>query len=420
MSKRADVQIQPNCEDDFEPALLSVETALERITAMVEPLAEIERTPLREALGRVLAEDLRSPVDVPNHTNAAMDGYAVRAADLSRPTLTVIGTAWAGRAFDSALEPGQCVRIMTGAVMPNHSDTVIMQEQVERDGDTVRVAAGQKPGQHVRHAGEDFTAGSVALSGGQRLFPAEIGMVASLGIGELGVLRKPRVAFFSNGDELRPISEPLALGEVYDSNRYTLHGMLTRAGAELIDLGVVPDDRVRLQATFEHAAAVADFVITSAGASVGDADYVYEILNQIGEVGFWKIAMKPGRPLAVGKIGPALFFGLPGNPVSVMVTFYQFVLPALRKLAGEQTISSFRCSARVTHRLKKKLGRAEFQRGFLSLDDHGELTVKNTGEQGSGILSSMNRANCFVILPADSDGADIGDVVTVEPFAGLI
>jgi molybdopterin molybdotransferase len=420
MSKRADVQIQPNCEDGFEPTLLSVELAIEQIAALVEPLSDIETVPLRNALGRVLAEDLRSPVDVPNHTNAAMDGYAICSTDLSRPNLTVIGTAWAGRAFDGTLEPGQCARIMTGAVMPNGSDTVIMQEQVERNDDTIRIAPGQSPGQHVRQAGEDLASGSIALLSGQRLFPAELGITASLGISELRVLRKPRVAFFSNGDELRSIREPLSLGEVYDSNRYTLHGMLTRAGAELIDFGVVPDDRALLQNTFESAAAISDLVITSAGASVGDADYVHEILNQIGEVGFWKIAMKPGRPLSVGKIGSTLFFGLPGNPVSVMVTFYQFVLPALRKLAGEQTISSFRCSARVTSQLKKKPGRTEFQRGYLTLSDDGELTVKHTGEQGSGILSSMSRANCFVILPADSYGADIGDTVTVEPFAGLI
>jgi molybdopterin molybdotransferase len=420
MLKRADAQAQSSCEDDFEPALLSVEVALERIAELVEPLSDIEKVPVREALGRILAEDLISPVDVPNHTNAAMDGYAICATDLSRPKLTVVGTAWAGRAFEGALEPGQCVRIMTGSVMPDGSDTVIMQERVERDGDTIRIVPGEKPGQHVRQAGEDLSAGSIALLGGQRLFPAELGITASLGIGQLFVLRKPRVAFFSNGDELRSISEPLALGEVYDSNRYTLHGMLTRAGVELIDLGVVPDDRARLQDTFEHAATMADLVITSAGASVGDADYVHEILNRIGEVGFWKIAMKPGRPLSVGKIGGTLFFGLPGNPVSVMVTFYQFVLPALRKLSGEQAISSFRCSAQVTNRLTKKPGRTEFQRGHLSLNDRGELIVKHSGEQGSGILSSMSRANCFVILPADSDGANIGDTVTVEPFAGLI
>jgi len=420
MTKNVDVQTQPSCEDDLQSNLISVKSALEKILGMITPISRTESVPLRDALGRVLADNLQSPIDVPNHTNAAMDGYAVRSIDLEAQGLEVIGTAWAGRAFEEPLEPGQCVRIMTGAVMPTNSDTVIMQEHVERNGDTVYLASGQKPGQHVRQAGEDLTAGSVALFGKQRLFPAQLGVTASLGIGQLTVLQKPRVAFFSNGDELRPINEPLAIGEVYDSNRYTLHGMLTRVGADIVDLGVVPDNPKQLQETFERAASNADLVITSAGASVGDADYVHHILKKIGEVGFWKIAMKPGRPLSVGKIGSSIFFGLPGNPVSVMVTFYQFVLPALRKLSGEANIFSFRCSARVTNALKKRPGRTEFQRGILTLDDDGMLVVENTGEQGSGILTSMNDANCFVILPADSAGVDVGDTVTVEPFSGLI
>ena len=420
MTKNVDVQTQPSCEDDLQSNLISVKNALEKILGMITPISKTESVPLRDALGRVLADNLQSPIDVPNHTNAAMDGYAIRSTDLEAQGLAVIGTAWAGRTFEGLLEPGQCVRIMTGAVMPTNSDTVIMQEHVERHGDTVYLASGQKPGQHVRQAGEDLTAGSVALFGKQRLFPAQLGVTASLGIGQLTVLQKPRVAFFSNGDELRPINEPLAIGEVYDSNRYTLHGMLTRVGADILDLGVVPDNPEQLQATFERASSNADLVITSAGASVGDADYVHHILKKIGEVGFWKIAMKPGRPLSVGKIGSSIFFGLPGNPVSVMVTFYQFVLPALRKLSGERNISSFRCSARATNRLKKRPGRTEFQRGILTLDDDGMLVVENTGEQGSGILTSMNDANCFVILPADSAGVNIGDTVTVEPFSGLI
>ena len=420
MTKNVDVQDQPSCEDDLQSNLISVKSALEKILGMITPISKTESVPLRDALGRVLADNLQSPIDVPNHTNAAMDGYAIRSTDLEAQGLAVIGTAWAGRAFEGLLEPGQCVRIMTGAVMPTNSDTVIMQEHVERHGDTVYLASGQKPGQHVRQAGEDLTAGSVALFGKQRLFPAQLGVTASLGIGQLTVLQKPRVAFFSNGDELRPINEPLAIGEVYDSNRYTLHGMLTRVGADILDLGVVPDNPEQLQATFERASSNADLVITSAGASVGDADYVHHILKKIGEVGFWKIAMKPGRPLSVGKIGSSIFFGLPGNPVSVMVTFYQFVLPALRKLSGERNISSFRCSARAINRLKKRPGRTEFQRGILTLDDDGMLVVENTGEQGSGILTSMNDANCFVILPADSAGVNIGDTVTVEPFSGLI
>jgi len=420
MSSQTEVQNQPSCDDFYDPALLSVKVACDRIASMVAPLTDIEQVSVRGALGRILAADVQSPVDVPNHNNSAMDGYAVRARDLKNAELVVIGTAWAGRAFNGDVAKGQCVRIMTGAVMPEGSDTVIMQEQVERNGDTIRVANGQKLGQHIRRSGEDIAAGAIALTGGCRLSPVELGLAASLGIGELRVVRRPRVAFFSNGDELRSIGEPLALGEIYDSNRYTLHGMLTRVGTDITDLGVVPDDRDQLRETFVRAASIADVVITSAGASVGDADYIHEILDEIGQVDFWKIAMKPGRPLSVGKIADALFFGLPGNPVSVMVTFYQFVLPALRRLAGEKSVVSLLLPARTTKRLKKKPGRTEFQRGVLSNCEDGELTVTSTGDQGSGILSSMSRANCFIVLPADSHGAEIGDIVTVEPFAGLV
>ena len=309
---------------------------------------------------------------------------------------------------------------MTGAVIPDRCDTVVMQEQAERIDDRIRLAPGQKPGQHVRLAGEDLAAGEIALVHGRCLLPSDLGMVASLGIGELAVLRKPRIAFFSNGDELRSIGETLALGDVYDSNRYTLHGMLTRLGVEFIDLGVIPDDRDRIRETFHRAAAIADVVITSAGASVGDADYVKEVLDEIGEVKFWKLAMKPGRPLSFGKIDHAHFFGLPGNPVSVMVTFYQFVLPALRQLMGEENWAPLRLPARTLNRLKKRPGRTEYQRGYLVQDAGGDLTVHSTGDQGSGILSSMSQANCFIVLDIDSDGAQVGDMVTVEPFAGLV
>tara|TARA_B100000686_G_scaffold355367_1_gene473604 strand:- start:3337 stop:4599 length:1263 start_codon:yes stop_codon:yes gene_type:complete len=420
MISEFDIQPQPSCEDEIQTGLLSVEAALEKILLMITPIAEAELVPVQESLGRVLAEDLYSPIDVPNHTNAAMDGYAVHSSDLEKQKLCIIGTAWAGRPFNEPLKRGECVRIMTGAVMPQNSDTVVMQEHVERKDDIIYLASGQQPRQHVRQAGEDLNIGSLALSARQRLFPAELGVIASLGIAEVPVIKKPRVAFFSNGDELRSINETLAIGEVYDSNRYTLNAMLTRAGASILDLGVVPDNPKRLEETFQQAAANADLVITSAGASVGDADYVLDILKKIGEVGFWKIAMKPGRPLSVGEIGSSTFFGLPGNPVSVMVTFYQFVLPALRKLSGEKNIAKFRCSARLTRNLKKRRGRTEFQRGILKLGDDGTLIVENTGEQGSGILTSMNQANCFVILPAECEGANVGDIVIVEPFSGLI
>ena len=420
VNKQTEVIVQPSCEDEYDPALLPVDVALARIAEAITPISDIEWVPIRGALSRILAEDVISPVDVPNHTNSAMDGYALAASDLLAADLKVIGTAWAGSAYAGPVGSGECVRIMTGAVIPDRCDTVVMQEQAERIDDRIRLAAGQKPGQHVRRAGEDLAAGEIALVRGRCLLPSDLGMVASLGIGELAVLRKPRIAFFSNGDELRSIGESLALGDVYDSNRYTLHGMLTRLGVEFIDLGVIPDDRDRIRETFLRAAAIADVVITSAGASVGDADYVKEVLDEIGEVNFWKLAMKPGRPLSFGKIDHAHFFGLPGNPVSVMVTFYQFVLPALRQLMGEENWIPLRFPARTLNRLKKRPGRTEFQRGYLVQDDSGDLTVHSTGDQGSGILSSMSQANCFIVLDIDSDGAQIGEMVTVEPFAGLV
>ncbi len=414
------VSRQPSCDDEYDPALLSVDTALARIAQAVTPISDVEVVALREALDRVLGVDIQSPMAVPNHTNSAMDGYALRFADLNGSPLRVVGTAWAGKAFVGVVNTGECVRIMTGAVMPEGADTVVMQEHVEQQDDGIRVADGQKEGQHVRYAGEDLAEGATALFSGRRLLAADIGMVASLGVGELPVLRRPRVAFFSNGDELRSIGQPLELGDVYDSNRYTLYGMLSRAGTTFNDLGVVRDDRNEIKQMFLRAADIADVVITSAGASVGDADYVKEVLDEIGQVNFWKIAMKPGRPLSFGKIGDSLFFGLPGNPVSVMVTFYQFVLPALRRLSGETAWHPLRLQARALDRLKKRPGRTEYQRGMLSQDETGALVVSTTGEQGSGILSSMSQANCFVILPADSAGVQSGDVVEVEPFSGLV
>ena len=353
----------PSCDDEYDPSLIPVERALEKIAAAVDPIAHTEVVALREGLDRVLGADIRSPENVPNHTNSAMDGYAVRVADLENETLKVIGTSWAGKAFDGTISANQAVRIMTGAVIPEGADSIVIQEHVEREGDLIRVAPGQRQGQHVRKAGEDLAAGDVALTAGRRLLASDLGLIASLGIGEVPVTRRPRVAFFSNGDELRSIGQPLAVGDVYDSNRYTLHGMLTRSGMAFNDLGVVPDDRDRIKDTFLRAADIADVVITSAGASVGDADFVKDVLDEIGDVNFWKIAMKPGRPLSFGKVGNSLFFGLPGNPVSVMVTFYQFVLPALRRLSGELAWAPLRLMARTQDRLKKMPGRTEFQRG---------------------------------------------------------
>jgi molybdopterin molybdotransferase len=322
--------------------------------------------------------------------------------------------------FQGAVTAGACVRIMTGAVMPERCDTIVMQEHAKAAGDSVTVGGGHRQFQHLRHAGEDLKTGQVALKRGELLRPAEIGLIASLGIGEIAVYRKLRVAFFSTGDELRSIGTPLGAGQIYDSNRYTIHGMLTRLGCEVIDMGVIRDDPKLLEQAFNEAVRCADVVITSGGVSVGEADFVKELLDRLGEVVFWKIAMKPGRPLAYGRIGGAHFFGLPGNPVSVMVTFYQFVRDALLKLSGRDPLlplPTFKVPC--TSALKKAPGRTEFQRGVLTQDASGAWSVRVTGEQGSGILRSMTEANCFIILPTDQGNVTAGTLVEVQVMEGV-
>ena len=412
------------CADGHEGPALKLADALARILAEVQPVDGHEMLPVRSALGRVLSADVVSRIDVPSHTNSAMDGYALMGADLpagSESRFDVIGTSAAGRPFSGEVGTGQCVRIMTGAPMPPGADTVVMQENVTRDADTATIGAGEKPGQHVRQAGEDIAAGSVALRAGTLLMPAEIGILGSLGVSEVSVRRRPRIAFFSTGDELRSVGEPLGEGYIYDSNRYTIFGMLTRLGVEALDMGVIRDDREAVEHAFAKAAAAADAIVTSGGVSVGDADYVAETLERTGTVGFWKVAMKPGRPLAFGRIGDALFFGLPGNPNSVMATFYQLVQPALQALAGMPDPSPpLTMPAVSASALRKKTGRREFQRGVLSRADDGRLVVHKTGHQGSGVLSSMAAANCFIVLPEDSGPVSEGDEIMVQPFAAFV
>jgi molybdopterin molybdotransferase len=309
---------------------------------------------------------------------------------------------------------------MTGAKMPVGADTVIMQEQVTREDDAITVVSDHACGENVRLPGDDIKQGSVVLAAGKRLTPADLGVVASLGIGELNVFRPLKVAFFSTGDELRPVGEPLSEGQIYDSNRYTLHGMLKRVGVEFVDLGIVPDQREAVEQAFEAASRQGDVVITSGGVSVGEADFVKDTLEKLGLVSFWKIAMKPGKPLAFGRIHEAVFFGLPGNPVSVMATFYQLVQPALRKMSGETTVEALTLQIRTSTPLKKQPGRTDFQRGILHYDENGELRVASTGMQGSHVLSSMSEGNCFVVLPAEWGSVETGTLVTVQPFAALI
>ncbi len=405
-----------------DAAAMSVDEARARIDAVLRPPTLVQRVPLRDALDRVLAEPILSPLDVPAHDNSAMDGYAVRAADLEQvpeAPFKVVGEAFAGHPFAGTLQAGEAVRIMTGGVIPAGADTVVMQERARREGDRVWLDVAARRGEHVRRRGEDLAAGDAVLDAGRRITPADLGLLASLGLAELPVYRRLRVAFFSTGDELRSVGEPLAEGEIYDSNRYTLYGMLRHRDVDLLDMGVVRDEREALAQALDVAAANADVVITSGGVSVGEADFITELLRERGRIGFWTVNIKPGRPLAFGHLGKAVFFGLPGNPVSVMVTFYQLVLPALQRLQGSEPQPRLQLRARALSDIRKKSGRREFQRGVLTSGIDGVPEVRLTGSQGSGILRSMSTANCFVVLPEESGDVAAGSWVTVEPFAGL-
>ena len=415
-----------NCMSGYDPDALPVARANAVIRSFVAPITGVETLPVRAALGRVLAEDIVSPINVPAHDNSAMDGFAVRSADLSADApalLSEIGVALAGREFRGEVKPGECVRVMTGAVMPAGTDTVVIQEIVTIDGRRVTVPPGQEPGQHRRLAGEDLEQGKPALRAGALIRPAELGLIASLGIGEVNVRRRLKVAFVSTGDELRSITEKLGPGDVYDSNRYTLFGMLTRLGCEVIDMGVVRDDPGLLEAAFRKAAECADAVVTSGGVSVGEADYTKQMMAKLGEVVFWTIAMRPGRPMAFGRIqidGKAAYlFGLPGNPVAVMVTFYHFVRGALLYMMGRSDTDLPLLRVKSQTALRKKPGRTEFQRGVLDNSD-GEWTVRLTGAQGSGILRSMSEANCFVVLHHEQGSVKAGDPVDVMLMDGLV
>jgi molybdopterin molybdotransferase len=406
-----------SCLDGYDPDALRVDLAREAMRSCLAPIGETEKLPVREALGRVLAEEIVPRINVPSHDNSAMDGYAVRFSDLSLP-LREIGTAFAGRKFEGSVGPGECVRVMTGAVMPAGTDTVVIQEIIRREGERIVVPAGQKKAQNVRYAGEDLKIGVPVLRPGKRLRPAEIGLIASLGIGEVKVIRRLRVAFFSTGDELASIGSVLREGEVYDSNRYTLHGMLSRLGVELVDLGVVRDDPALLEKAFGEAAK-ADAIVTTGGVSVGEADFIKQLMAKLGEVLFWKIAMRPGRPMAFGRIGDAALFGLPGNPVAVMVTFYQFVRDTLLHLSGRTDDYALPLlTALSSEPMRKVPGRTEYQRGILFREGTG-WRVRTTGQQGSGVLRSMSEANCFIVLEHDRGKVEAGEPVSVQLFEGL-
>ena len=416
-----------SCLSAYDPDALPVRDAQRIIRDFVSPLRATEQVALRAALGRVLAADITSPIDVPAHDNSAMDGYALRGADLSPDAemrLRVIDTVYAGRTSGAVPGPGECVRIMTGGVMPAGCDSVVPQEFVtELDGVMIMAPCTIRVGDNRRLAGEDLKAGSAALRKGKVIRPADLGLLASLGVAEVPVRRRLRVAFFSTGDELRSIGQPLDEGCVYDSNRYTIYGMLTRLGCDIIDMGVVRDDPQALEDALVEACENADAIITSGGVSVGAADYTKQIMAKLGDVTFWKIGMRPGRPLAFGRIASkghsAFLFGLPGNPVAVMVSFYFFAREALLRMMGAEAPLEL-VRARSVASIRKKPGRTEYQRGVLSRGADGQPEVKITGSQGSGILRSMSEANCMVVLQDEQGSVQAGEMVDVLMFEGLI
>ena len=422
----ASLEAITSCLDGYDPDALPVAMVNQVIRQFVQPVAGFEQVALRGALGRVLAENIVSPINVPAHDNSAMDGWAVRGSDLGaaeQVVLTEIGSSLAGREFTGKVSRGECVRITTGAVMPHGCDTVIPLEIVKADGLRIMIPPRQEVGANRRLAGEDLARGQVALAAGVIIKPAELGLIASLGMPEVRVRRRLRVAFFSTGDELKSVGQPLTEGEVYDSNRYTLYGMLKRLGVDVVDMGVIRDDPAALEEAFRLAAANADAVITSGGVSVGEADHTKQIMKKLGDVVFWRIAMRPGRPRAFGRIADgarqAALFGLPGNPVAVMVTFYHFVRGALLHMMGAANIDLPLLRVKSLEAMRKKLGRTEYQRGFLEARD-GELAVRITGAQGSGILRSMSEANCFIVLAHDQGSVRAGDAVDVMLFDGLV
>jgi molybdopterin molybdotransferase len=424
-------------------ASLHVDEARKAISGLVNELlqesrklnkaSDIESVTLDQAINRILAEDLLSPIDVPAADNSAMDGFAFQSDCPGNSeaivTLKIVGTAYAGKPYEGAVGLGECLKIMTGALMPNDCDTVIPQEFTESANESV-IGFKQnqvKRGENRRLRGEDLQSGKAAIAAGRLLRPSDLGLAASLGIAKLTVHRKLKVAILSSGDELRPLGQALDAGSIYDSNRYSLTGLLNRLNVEILDCGIVRDDPASLKAAFVDAASKADVLISSGGVSVGEADFTKQIMQELGDVGFWKIAMRPGRPMAFGMLRPVkgssrktLFFGLPGNPVAVMVTFYQFVRSALLQLNGASQTEPPMTQAIAEAPIRKKPGRTEFQRAIMGRGPDGKPMVKLTGSQGAGILRSMSEANCFVILSHDQGNVAAGEWVDVALFDGLL
>ncbi|MBX2839595.1 MAG: molybdopterin molybdenumtransferase MoeA [Gammaproteobacteria bacterium] len=418
---------QPSCDDPVQVGLMPVDEARARLQSRLRPIAKIESVTCRDSLGRVLAEPVVSPINVPGQTNSAMDGYAIHSGSIPQngtAMLNLLGTAWAGQPYTPPVALGEAVRIFTGAIMPDGTDTVVIQEHVEATAEAVTIDSDVVACKNVRQAGEDIKLGEQALSPGVQIGAAEAGLIASLGINEVRVYAPPTVAFFTTGDELRTLDdhagESLAPGLLFDSNRYTLMGMLSKLGVTTIDLGVVPDSEAATRKVLLEASKSADVIVSSGGVSAGDADYVSRVFQNLGDVAFWKIAMRPGRPLAVGNMGDALFFGLPGNPVAVMVTFLEFVQPAIKTLMGIHDVTPVQFPAECRSSLRKTQGRVEYQRGIFSRDADGKLVVISTGKQGAGRLSSMCLANCMIVLAPEMAKVEPGDCVDIQPFYGLM
>ena len=400
------------------PGLIPVDEALSRLLSSVTSIDSTLSLPLSDAMGYVLASSVKAQADVPPFDNSAMDGYALRLADLAQNNvMPLAGKSFAGQPFDGEWPQGTCIRIMTGAKIPDGCDAVIMQENTEVLEQGIQFNQSDvKPQNNIRPMGDDIKQGDVVLNKGARLTSRDIPMIATLGISHVTVVRKPRVAFFSTGDELKPLGEPLAEGQIYDSNRYGIKPLIENFGCEAIDLGIIPDCPETLKATFEKAQTLADVVVTSGGVSVGEADYTKDILEELGQIGFWKLAIKPGKPFAFGKLSTAWFCGLPGNPVSAVLTMYVLVQPLLAKLAGHtEWTAPESIPATTRSAFKKAPGRTDYQRGIYSIED-GKFVVETTGNQSSGAFRSMSLANCFVVLERERGRVEVGETVNIQLF----
>jgi len=405
------------------PGLMPLDQAKKTLLDSVKSINEIETISIEQADGRVLADDIESPINVPAHNNSAMDGYAFcfeHSVANKQTSFECVGKAMAGSPYSGMLEAGQCIRIMTGAVVPDSATTVEMQENVDVKGTIVTLRQQLKQGNHIRNAGEDIAAKECVFNKGHTLNAVDIGLLASLGIADISVIRKVRVAIFSTGDELKAAGQQLSHGDIFESNSKVIKAMLSRMHIEVLDLGIIPDSLDAIENAFSEANQFADAVISSGGVSVGEADFTKDVLERLGNIEFWKVAIKPGKPFAFGSLTNSIFFGLPGNPVSATVTFHQLTVPAIKKLSGANAVDNLQFNAITTHRVKKRAGRLDFQRGIASVTDEGKLTVTPLGQQGSGVLSSLSKANCYLVLPQEHEGCEAGCTVKIELFDSLL